>query len=441
MLNSIFKKYLEDKIKEINNLYNEKKSWDAKDFISFIKSLIQKKWISNILMNYKESIDWKDFSSHDWEKHILWLVEIDTLKQRDSKRYIHGTIPFANYIFSTILGQENNITSKFNFLDDSNPFKQKYKDKQIITQEDKFECLRDYINENSFALDAAAIWWMTWATDFVQLYKYVMMEEIINKNDREDIIKKIFIVLKSEKIEDFTKNYNEFINSLKEKNTNDDKRLSRLYNRLYFIFSFILNNLKPEEFPIYFSATRNTLRAFWIEWYENVADIYKKFFKINNENEVNKISYENFNNYIDEYVEKVWIDENNYWFKTITELTFKKDLFINHAKYRFFQDICWVINRNILDGQDYVNNLWVWKTFKLEELKNKIYPFEKIEENKLDITENLKENWNDEKNKKITFWEIINIDYLISEWYLTEVSPWEYKVIKIDSYFIRDKAD
>jgi hypothetical protein len=89
-----------------------------------------------------------------------------------------------------------------------------------------------------------------------------MVEEIINKKDREIIISKLFEILKSKKIESFIKNYDNFIDLLKIKNTNDDKRLSRLYNRLYFIFSFILNNLKPEEFPVYFSATRNTLKVF-----------------------------------------------------------------------------------------------------------------------------------------------------------------------------------
>jgi hypothetical protein len=92
-----------------------------------------------------------------------------------------------------------------------------------------------------------------------------MMEEIINKNDRIDIIKQLFKVLKIEtsgSVDNFIKNYNDFIELLKQKNINDDKRLSRLYNRLYFIFSFVLNNQKPEEFPIYFSATRNTLRIF-----------------------------------------------------------------------------------------------------------------------------------------------------------------------------------
>jgi uncharacterized protein YjgD (DUF1641 family) len=92
-----------------------------------------------------------------------------------------------------------------------------------------------------------------------------MMEEIIEKKFRENIIKKLFIILKSENISDFIKNYDEFINLLEDGNKKDDKRLSRLYKRLYFIFSFVLNAQKPEEFPIYFSATRNTLRVFGIE--------------------------------------------------------------------------------------------------------------------------------------------------------------------------------
>lgn len=83
--------------------------------------------------------------------------------------------------------------------------------------------------------------------------------------------------------------------------------------------------------------------------------------------------------------------------------------------YYFWFFSCWVINRNILDWQDYINNnLAIWKTFNLNELKNKEYIW------------------------KITYWEILNIKYLTDEWYITETSPWEYKVLKKDDYFIKD---
>lgn len=438
MLNNekIFIEYLNEKIKELNkkfkdieknSVWDKYEEWNSKQFLIFLKSLIvQKWWISNILMNYKETIDWNDFSSNDREKHILWLVEIDKLKQRDYKRYIIGTVPFANYLFSSILNSwENSINLKVDFLDELNPFKQKYNNVEINNLETKFECLRDYLNEVSFALDAASIWGMTWATDFLQLYKHVMDDEIIKENnDRKDIINALFKVLNSKLIKEFISNYNQFIELLEDKKVKEDKKLPRLYNRLWFIFSYILNNQNPKEFPMYFSATRNTLRVWWTEGYQNIAKIYKEI-----------IDNNDFIKYIDDYLKWVWIDENSYWFKDIIELSFNKDLFENHAKYRFFQDLCWVIARNVLDGQDYVNNLWKSKTFKFEELKNKIYPFEK------DQDWNLIENWNDEKNKKITFWEIINVDYLISEWYITEISPWEYQVIKTDTFFIRDREE
>lgn len=44
------------------------------------------------------------------------------------------------------------------------------------------------------------------------------------------------------------------------------------------------------------------------------------------------------------------------------------------------------------------------------------------------------------KDKKylgdITFSEIINIKYLIDEWYIKEISPWVYEVIEIDKNYI-----
>ncbi len=403
---------------------------DTSKFTSYVESFIKQKWwIRNVLMHYKNSINWINFSSHDWEKHILWLVEIDELIKRDNKRYILWTVPFANYVFNTLKNKISGVVSKkivldkLDVLSDNNPFRQKYENKNIQEYEEKFECLRDYINENSFAIDAANIWWMSWATDFLQLYKYVMLDETISSEyDRKLIITELFNLIQTKDIEDFIKQYDIFIQALKEKNTNDDKRLSRLYNRLYFILSFILNNLYPEIFPIYFSATRSVLRVFWVEWYENVANLYKEFLKT-----------EGLKTYIDEYLEWVWISENDYWlskYKGI--LPFNKELFENHARYRFFQDICWVIARNILDWQDYVNNLWKWETFKLKDYENKIYPFE------WDKDWKLLENDEKTENKKITFWEIINIEFLISEWYITEISPWEYKVIKTDTYFMKD---
>jgi hypothetical protein len=90
-----------------------------------------------------------------------------------------------------------------------------------------------------------------------------MLDETISSEyDRKLIITELFNLIQTKDIEDFIKQYDIFIQALKEKNTNDDKRLSRLYNRLYFILSFILNNLYPEIFPIYFSATRSVLRVF-----------------------------------------------------------------------------------------------------------------------------------------------------------------------------------
>lgn len=427
MVNSIFLDALDKLIKESNTSIFD---WKIKNninlndnsFIFFIKSFInQKWWIKNILMNYKETINGNNFSSNDWEKYILWMVDKEKLIERDPKRYILGTVPYANYIFKNIMNDDFKL-----FLEsfsDENPLKQKYQNKDIISYEDKFECLRDYINENSFALDAAAIGWMSGATDFLQLYKYIMMEEIINKKDRKEIINKLFGIFKSKKIEDFIQNYDNFIDLLKIKNNNDDKRLSRLYNRLYFIFSFILNNLKPEEFPIYFSATRNTLKVFWIEWYENLVTIYK-----------NVLENSYFTEFIKIYLQWVSISLDNYSLKNI--FSYDEIFFENHAKYRFFQDLCWVLNRNVLDGQDFVNNLWKWKKFNFDELKNKIYTFEKKDFYVLDEIKKLEENWNDEKNKRITFWEIINIKYLIDEWYIREVSSWEYEVIKIDDFYI-----
>lgn len=414
------------------------------NYISFIKEFINKKWwINNILMNYKDSIDWKEFSSHNREQCILWLETKNELKKRDNRRYFTWSVPYANYIFNNFLNIEWDFPElESKILSEENPLILKYnnilKDDNLNNLEKKFKFITEYLNEVSHTVDAAWIWWMSWATDFIQLYSSIMNEKIINKDNRNDIIKQLFEVLKYDEdknkdVNDFIKNYDKFIELLKPKNANNDKRLSRLYNRLYFIFSFVLNNQKPEEFPIYFSATRNTLRFFWIEWYKNITETYKKVLEL-------KIKIEKQEEEIyKEYLECVWIDEKKYCTELKEKFLFNKIFFENHAKYRFFQDLCWVLNRNVLNGQDFINNLWKWKIFNFEILKNKIYTFENKDFSVLEKIKKLEENWDDEENKKITFWEIININYLTSEWYIKEISPWEYEVLKIDDYYIWKK--
>lgn len=418
MINKYFLDWLDGSIELLNIFDNlefdsEKGSKLNPNFINFIKSFIEQKWIENILMNYKDSIDWKDFSSHNYEQYILWLTTFKNLEARDNKRYFTWSVPYANYIFKTFLDMDWDFPElKTEILSKENPLLSKYNDisksNKLEDFEKKFKFIAEYLNEVSHSIDSAWIWWMSWATDFLQLYKYVMIEEIIKKEDRIKIIEELFNVLKYDEnknkdVNDFIKNYDNFIKVLKEKNINDDKRLSRLYNRLYFIFSFVLNNQKPEEFPIYFSATRNALRVFWVEWYENVVKIYKEFLW-NNEFEV----------YIKIYLEKVWIKKESYWLKEITVLSYNEKLFIDHAKYRFFQDLCWVLNKNVLDWQDFVNNLWEWNKFNFNDLKDKEYL------------------------RGITFSDILNIKYLIDEWCIKEISPWEYQVVKTDDYYIKN---
>jgi hypothetical protein len=66
-------------------------------------------------------------------------------------------------VFNTLKNKISGVVSKkivldkLDVLSDNNPFRQKYENKNIQEYEEKFECLRDYINENSFAIDAANI--------------------------------------------------------------------------------------------------------------------------------------------------------------------------------------------------------------------------------------------------------------------------------------------
>ncbi|MDQ7009652.1 MAG: hypothetical protein Q9M94_05165 [Candidatus Gracilibacteria bacterium] len=189
-----------------------------------------------------------------------------------------------------------------------------------------------------------------------------MLDDIIKIDDRKDIIESLFKVLNSKTIKGFTKNYEEFKNILIEKNINDDKRLTRLYNRLYYVFSFVLNNLHPEVFPIYFGATRRGLRRISIEGYSKIQNVYIKFlenienieiFK-NLKNEENEYIVKNYNEIkeiINEYKKLIAlinedndIIKDNYIFKDNTIINFNKDLFENHAEYKCFQDICWMLS-------------------------------------------------------------------------------------------------
>lgn len=118
---------------------------------------------------------------------------------------------------------------------------------------------------------------MTGATDFLQLYK-VTSELIQSPEDKEKIIESVFEILKSKDPDDFYDRYEALKRALENANKNmEDFKLTRLYNRLWHIFSFFLNSLYPGVFPIYFPDTRAVCDKHGIDGYGGIAHAFSDF--------------------------------------------------------------------------------------------------------------------------------------------------------------------
>ncbi len=325
---------------------------------------------TSLLLNFDDIFtrNWGLHENWNWgsisrEQKILLLANEEVLKNRDKSRSFLWSVNFANDFFRLIIKSEDNfdnVNGNISKLQENNPFKEKYKDKftreNLKDENFKFELLKEYLNQVSFAIDAAWIWWMTWTTDFTQLYNCINDENIVNQNKKSDIIKKLFDMLNSDNIEIFNNLYNKFIDELKKSNINENSKLTRLYNRLWYIFSYILNNLNPQTFPIYFPRTRDVLKLFNIEDYMWVCQFYNSFLTDNYDS-------------AEWYYKKVSLDSHK--FKTI--ISINNSLIKDHSKYRFFQDTMWYIANMLLNQKNHLRvilytNYKKWANFTLSDV-------------------------------------------------------------------------
>lgn len=317
-------------------------------------SLLGKPSSFNMLFNFETlySYDWSGLNRLDWsawwERNLIWAEKMEVLKLRDNRRAILGTLPFANNLFKTIFKrnefnfQEDTFVLNLDYLQDENPFKKKYNKISIGTKEKKFECLRDYINENSFATDSANIGWMSGATDFLQLYNCINNPQIIEPKNKCELINLLFDIFLVSNFKEYSKAYKSFIDKLIEFNERGDLKLSRLYNRLHFVFSFILNNLHPKIFPIYFSKTREVLSFFWKKDYQDVCEFYKSFL------DNNKQGIKEYKNLVIWKIStKILFNNDDYLYK---QIGFNNgNLLDEHIAYRFFQDTMWLVSNIFID--------------------------------------------------------------------------------------------
>jgi hypothetical protein len=79
----------------------------------------------------------------------------------------------------------------------------------------------------------------------------------------------------------------------------------------------------------------------------------------------------------------------------------------------FFQDFCYILYEKVIDGESFISNIWIWKSFTHKEINNY-----------------RKKMWND---------NFINIKYLITDWYISEEETWKYEILLIDEDYIKLK--
>lgn len=313
------------------------------------------------------------WSSVQWEKNILLLNSSDELIKRDAKRAFIWSFQFVRFVLRHI---SESKAFRLDGLQADNPLLEKYPngfEKKATDAGDfamrRFQFLRDFVNENSYAKDSANMWGLSWATDFLQLHKVVI--ELIPKPERARIAESVFDIFREdypknfdERLSEFKTRYDRMISILDSANVSKDRRISRLYNRLWNIFSFFLNNIYPETFPIFFSDTRSVLKSEWLaDDYFGCAHAYwdfKTFFQ-GRQSETN--------GFLKRYVESVlsWLDNApeakfGYWVEG--EWMLRK-----HVEYRFFQDVFWIFWRDSkglseedcleLAKEHLINILWI----------------------------------------------------------------------------------
>lgn len=380
MTHPFFIKNLDRILRNINDIEQDSKptqddstvlTKDSKRFDNFLVAMsqfIDRKTFDSLYINPSTNPSWR--SSMDWEKSILLLTDKEELEKNDDKRAILWSIPFAWHVLDAI---KHTGVINLSCLQKNNPLRIKYKKEswekcKLKTPFEKFEFLRDYTNENSFSYDSAHIWGLTGATDFLQLYKVV--NELVPEKLRLGIINSTFDIIKSDSIDAFVSAYNKLKKNLEDANKGlNDIRITRLYNRLWYVFSFFLNILHPHVFPIYFRDTRATCRKFGIEGYEDIALAFAQF-------------RENKKDIITQYlweigINQTWTIKKSAYFNSFAQMYFSKliergmrtNLLVNHAIYRCFQDTLWLYNQ---PGETVWNYIVEVLGYKKEQIKEEV---------------------------------------------------------------------
>lgn len=348
-------------LKIIKNLKNFSSTFEKNDIFSktntgpeyqdsFIDKLIENWYITNCSPWLYKNVDFSkirkvgefdEVKPSYWVfykiKNSIWMDDKLSQISYCERRPIFNTYPFINKILVDLFNSKENT---YSFVETRDMLKWiwNYENRQLIdfagskpyynefkTYTDKAYFLRQVINERTFTSNFKYLDWLSWATDFLQMVKYIdiIKEEQypswqfdLAKSMTENIFEMLFNLLQSNDISTFYNRYDKFISLLKDFNKNDDKRLSRLYTRLYKRFSFILSILKPDRFT-YYIDTNSSYRAY--------NSFYIDFIQKNN-NYIKELEKELSNLKNDSCLEKFWFNETEMLKYVWLSLFIKKQL-------------------------------------------------------------------------------------------------------------------
>lgn len=418
-----------DYITIVQKLYEEWKMNDNFDSNSYLSSFEIEKiklllWENNIKKDFllKEYLDENNINlfnywlREQWET-ILWLIKYKEGKEADEKRFLLWSKLFFNYIIKNfalfynikIKDWENYIITFKELSKLGESFYEKLWENHILNYLENWSkrtMFWELINQMSHAKIWPSIWWMAWATDFIQLENIVIsnIENAIdnkknNVNEWKKIIEKTLIIKENINIAQQLENYKEMINFVESINNEAKDKVKRLKKRLIYIFSHIWALQDIENFPVYYSKSREWLANLWI-WsynYWDIDDAIKSYITFsesynklvnelkNNNKLVNKLNLKKYTETLNnEFQLSLWnIDveyiEKYFNYKIVQDLLYNTwdneevDVLDNQEVDAWISEKLIEKNKVTKDIRKYIQIWDIWMFSKSEDLKRRPY--------------------------------------------------------------------
>lgn len=409
--------YLENKDVELKNNEIKDELWKF-SLVKYIEDnniKLSKYWL------------WKD-----WEM-ITWLEKYEVAKKDDKKRFLLWTSLFFNMLllnFDSIYNLniekwKNKITFFKDLINFNNiEFYNKLWDKHVLNSLENWEkrtMFWEIVNQISFTKFWPSIWWMVWATDFIQL-ENIIISNIENADNKEThnldkwkkIIKNVIILDKNKTENSQLKKYSNMFEFIEWINNEAKNKIKRLKKRLIYIFSHFWSLQDIKNFPAYYWWSREWLIKLWIwlskYWdlndaiknYEEFAKSYKflveelsrKWNKLEN---IKKVNIDNYDNTL-----------NNYFWKYFNNDNIESSHFIENYYYsKIIQDLLY----NISSKKDYIKNkkfINIWEVWNCKIPDSKPMPYIVVKRIKWKFIIIWLSSWNMLKDKhewlKVNFW-------------------------------------